>query len=112
MNAKRSTNAARADSLPPDAAPLPDALPDVSLSFEAAQAELEQIVRDMESGEAGRSGPAATALSLEDSLKAYQRGMQLLRHCQQQLTDAETRVRLLENDGSLRPLSSAAPESP
>jgi exodeoxyribonuclease VII small subunit len=49
------------------------------LKFEAALAELEQIVQNMEGGR----------LPLEESLAAYRRGSELLRHCQQQLSDAE-----------------------
>jgi exodeoxyribonuclease VII small subunit len=57
-------------------------------SFEAAVAELEAIVQEMESGK----------LPLEESLMRYQRGVELLRHCQATLGNAEQRVRLLEGD--------------
>lgn len=67
--------------------------------FEAALAELEQIVQNMESGR----------LPLDESLAAYRRGSELLRHCQQQLADAERQVRILEN-GVLRDFD-AAPEA-
>ncbi|MDA0189485.1 MAG: exodeoxyribonuclease VII small subunit, partial [Proteobacteria bacterium] len=67
--------------------------------FEAALAELEQIVQNMESGR----------LPLDESLAAYRRGSELLRHCQQQLADAEHQVRILEN-GVLRDFD-AAPEA-
>ncbi len=63
---------------PADAPPPP--------SFEAALAELESIVEDMESGK----------LSLEESLAAYQRGAVLLRHCQGALTEAEQKVQVLD----------------
>jgi len=56
-------------------------------SFESALAELETLIQDMESGR----------LSLDESLSAYQRGMQLLRYCQEALTAAEGRIRVLEN---------------
>ncbi|MBS3917033.1 MAG: exodeoxyribonuclease VII small subunit [Sulfuritalea sp.] len=55
-------------------------------SFEAALAELESIVQDMETGK----------LSLEDSLAAYQRGAILLKHCQGALSAAEQKVQVLE----------------
>lgn len=55
-------------------------------SFEAALAELESIVQNMESGK----------LSLEDSLAAYQRGAALLKHCQGALTAAEQKIQVLE----------------
>jgi exodeoxyribonuclease VII small subunit len=61
------------------------------LKFEAALAELEQIVQSMEGGR----------LPLEESLAAYRRGSELLKHCQQQLGDAERQVQVLEN-GTLR----------
>jgi len=59
--------------------------------FEAALQYLEQVVRDMESGQ----------LSLEDSIAAYHRGSELLRHCQSQLCRAEQQIQILE-DGLLR----------
>ena len=62
-----------------------------ALSFEAAVAELEQVVADMESGK----------LSLEDSLAAYQRGAELLTQCRSRLDDAQQQVRVLE-DGVLK----------
>jgi exodeoxyribonuclease VII small subunit len=40
-------------------------------------------------------------LPLAESLAAYRRGSELLRHCQQQLADAEREIQILEN-GSLR----------
>ena len=55
--------------------------------FETALAELEQIVQKMESGN----------LTLEESISAYQRGSELLKHCQNQLGDAEQKIRLFEN---------------
>ena len=61
------------------------------LKFEAAIAQLEQIVQDMVGGR----------LPLEESLAAYRRGSELLQHCQQQLSDAERQIQILEN-GALR----------
>lgn len=57
--------------------------------FEAAMAELEMLVQRMESGE----------LSLEDSLREFERGVRLTRLCQEQLQAAEQRVRILTADG-------------
>lgn len=57
-------------------------------SFEAAVAELEAIVQDMESGQ----------LNLEDALARYQRGIGLLKFCQETLSGAEQRIRQLEGD--------------
>ena len=61
------------------------------LKFEAALAELEQIIQRMEDGR----------LPLEESISAYRRGSELLKHCQQQLADAERKIQVLEN-GTLR----------
>ncbi|HPQ95247.1 MAG: exodeoxyribonuclease VII small subunit [Thiothrix sp.] len=58
--------------------------------FEAALGELEQLVLRMEGGE----------LSLEDSLREFERGVQLIRRCQSVLQDAEQRVLLLGQDGA------------
>lgn len=75
-----------------DAKASPTATPQaVELKFEAALAELEQIVQNMEGGR----------LPLEESLEAYRRGAELLKHCQQQLGDAEKKIQILEN-GALR----------
>lgn len=59
-------------------------------NFEAALAELEQLVEQMEQGE----------LPLEQSLKSFERGVALTRQCQQALQAAEHKVQiLLEKDG-------------
>jgi exodeoxyribonuclease VII small subunit len=57
-------------------------------SFEAALAELEQLVGAMESGE----------LSLEQSLAAHRRGLELTRYCQNALSQAQQQVRVLEEE--------------
>jgi len=53
--------------------------------FEHSLDELEQLVTRMEGGE----------LSLDESLKSFERGISLYRHCQTALEQAELRVRLL-----------------
>lgn len=53
--------------------------------FEDMLRDLDQILRDLEEG----------AVSLEDSLARYERGVNLLRQCYGQLKDAEHRVQLL-----------------
>ena len=53
-----------------------------AVDFEKDIAELEALVSKMESGE----------LTLEESLKAFEKGVGLARRCQQSLTDAEARV--------------------
>ena len=55
-------------------------------SFEAALAELEEIVATMEGGQ----------LPLRESLSAYKRGALLLQYCQAALKDAEQQVQILE----------------
>ena len=56
---------------------------DVSqLSFEAALARLEEIVRTLEKGEA----------PLDQSITLYQEGDQLRRHCEARLKDAQARI--------------------
>lgn len=64
-----------------------------SLSFEAAMAELEGLVGQIESGQ----------LPLEQSLAAYKRGSELLQHCQQSLADVEQQVRILTESNQLQP---------
>jgi exodeoxyribonuclease VII small subunit len=54
-------------------------------SFEAAIAELEALVSQMESDK----------LPLEQSINAYKRGAELLQICQKSLSDAEQQVRIL-----------------
>ena len=69
-----------------------------SLSFEEALAELEQIVRGLESGQQ----------KLEDAITAYERGAALRKHCEAKLGEAEARVAAIVEraDGTLgtRPL--------
>lgn len=61
--------------------------------FEAAIAELEEIVRKLEDGD----------LPLEESLRCYERGVQLSRFCHTQLESAERRIEILNERGELRP---------
>ena len=64
------------------------------LSFEETLEELENLVQRMESGELG----------LEDSLKAFERGIKLTRACQDALKDAELKVQTLTESGELADL--------
>ena len=58
--------------------------------FEKSLAELETLVERMESGE----------LSLEDSMRQFERGIQLARACQTALKEAELKVqKLTQKDG-------------
>ena len=56
-----------------------------SVDFEKSIAELEQLVERMEAGD----------LSLEQSLKDFERGIALTRTCQKALADAEQKVKML-----------------
>jgi exodeoxyribonuclease VII small subunit len=58
------------------------------MRFGDAMAELEAIVRELETGD----------LELEDSLDRYQRGVELLQACRSRLADAEQRVTALMGD--------------
>ena len=53
-----------------------------SMSFEAALAELETIVRGLEQGQA----------PLDESIELYQRGDKLKRHCEARLKAAQARI--------------------
>lgn len=52
----------------------------------------------------------AGQLPLEESIAAYRRGCELLKYCQQQLSDAERKIQVLE-DGSLREFDTAGGEA-
>ena len=64
-----------------------------SLSFEAALAELETIVRGLEAG----------SQQLEAAITCYERGDVLRRHCEAKLAQAEARVQAIveKADGSV-----------
>ena len=62
-----------------------NATPAQTPDFEASLAELEGIVEKLEQGE----------LSLDESLKQFERGVQLTRSCQAALTLAEQKVEIL-----------------
>lgn len=55
--------------------------------FEKAMQELEDLVNNMESGD----------LSLEASLKQFEKGVKLTRVCQKALSEAEQKVSILMN---------------
>jgi exodeoxyribonuclease VII small subunit len=68
-------------------------------SFEAALAELEKLVAGMESGQ----------LTLEQSLAAHKRGLELAQYCQAKLNLAQQQVQVLESN-SLQAFPSAEHE--
>lgn len=63
-------------------------------TFEAALKELEKVVASLENGQ----------LPLEEALAAYQRGAELLRFCQEKLSDAEQRIRVFDGE-NFRPMT-------
>ncbi len=67
-----------------------------SVDLEKSMHELEQVVEQLESGD----------LSLDKSLKQFEKGIKLSRDCQAALTDAEQKVQVLTNSG----LKDIAPE--
>ena len=56
-----------------------------NINFEKTFAELEDLVNKIEEGD----------LSLEESLKYFERGMLLTKNCQQALSEAEQKVKIL-----------------
>jgi exodeoxyribonuclease VII small subunit len=62
--------------------------------FEAALEDLELVVEQLETGE----------LSLEDSLEAFEKGVGLVKYCNQKLDEVEKKVELLvkDKDGKLQ----------
>ena len=67
---------------------------DTEVDFEGALKALEDLVRQMESGELG----------LEASLAAFEKGIALTRQCQAALKQAELRVRTLTEDNEYEDL--------
>ena len=56
--------------------------------FEAALEELEGVVEQLETGE----------LELEESLAAFEKGVGLVKYCNQKLTEVEKKVEILVKD--------------
>ena len=65
-------------------------------TFEIALKELEEIVKELESGD----------LCLEDAVKKYESGMQQSKYCLDLLDKTEKRISLItkDNDGSVKEL--------
>ena len=61
--------------------------------FEAAITELETVVKRLEDGD----------LTLEQSLELYERGVTLSRYCHASLEQAERRIEILTEGGTLKP---------
>ena len=69
-------------------------------NFEKALQELEELVEKMETGN----------LSLEESLKYFERGVALTRNCQQALAEAEQKVQILLKQNGKEQLQDFDPE--
>ena len=74
-----------------------DADPAANLSFEAALKRLEEIVRQLESGEA----------PLDDAIKLYEEGDRLKRQCEARLKDAQMRIEQIQFDRDGQPSGTA-----
>ncbi|NYT44714.1 exodeoxyribonuclease VII small subunit [Alcaligenaceae bacterium] len=74
-----------------------DSAANLPKDFETALAQLESLVAQMEDG----------TLALDQSLAAYERGVELARICQQRLDHAEQQVRVLQ-ENLLKPMPGAA----
>ncbi len=61
-----------------------------TMSFEAAMAELEQVVQKLEDGQ----------VALEESIALYERGDALKKRCEARLTEAEEKVAAITTDAS------------
>jgi exodeoxyribonuclease VII small subunit len=70
-------------------APVSSSVPAIAPSYEAAQAELEQLVAQLESGD----------MPLEQLLSAYQRGAELLKYCRAKLEAVESQIKVLDAAG-------------
>jgi len=76
--------------------------PNQIADFEKSLDELEQIVAKMEEGEQ----------SLDDSLKSFERGIDLYRNCQSALEQAELRVKLLSDPQNPDDAEDFEPDTP
>ena len=70
------------------------------LNFEKSLQELESLVDKMETGD----------LSLEESLKCFERGVALTRNCQKALQEAEQKVQILLEKNGKEELQDLDPE--
>ena len=61
-----------------------------NIKFELALSQLEKIVLKLEDD----------SINLEDSVKSFEQGIELVKKCQKQLKDAELKVSKLLDDGT------------
>ena len=74
-----------------------DAADPANLSFEAALKRLEEIVRQLESGEA----------PLDEAITLYEEGDRLKRQCEARLKDAQMRIEQIQFDRDGQPSGTA-----
>ena len=67
-----------------------------TVNFESSLKKLEQIVAKLEDGD----------ISLEDSVKSFEEGIDLVKECQKQLSSAELKVKKLLESGDTLDLDS------
>ena len=70
---------------------------DKKIDFEASLQKLEAIVSKLEDEN----------INLEDSLKSFESGINLVKECQKQLEEAELKVKQLLDDGSEQELDNS-----
>ena len=71
------------------------AISEKKIDFESSLADLESIVKKLEDEN----------INLEDSVKSFEEGVTLVKHCQKQLQDAELKIKKLLDDGSSSEIS-------
>ncbi|MAS83688.1 MAG: exodeoxyribonuclease VII small subunit [Legionellales bacterium] len=71
------------------------------IDFEKAFLELEELVETMEEGD----------LSLEESLKCFEKGILLTKSCQQALSEAEQKVKILLEKNNKETLGEFSPNN-
>ena len=67
------------------------------IDFESSLKELESIVKKLENEN----------INLEDSVKSFEAGINLVKECQKQLEDAELKVKELLDDGTSQELDNS-----
>ena len=67
------------------------------IDFESSLKELESIVKKLEDEN----------INLEDSVKSFEAGINLVKECQKQLEDAELKVKELLDDGTSKELDNS-----
>ena len=85
------TSAALPEEVRTDSGPEPVSLSDdlAELSVEDAFGQLEQLISRMEE----------PGISLEESFACYERGVQLIRHCNDRIDRVEKKVQMLRGEG-------------